>query len=329
MIERTSYKGWNALAVNCGSTQIMITPEIGGRIMGVLYDGHDICFTQPEREGSLPSIEQQKNLENWRRDLGFPLWGGGKTWLAPEEDFPQGFPHPDLDSGPFLISNLKNLEGRASVELCSRPCRDTGITVRRTIATDEQHPNSWRTQHELINNGNKAWTGGIWDVLMLRRPAKAVLPCDQGWSGSPYDQGLRIFEEKADSKRSLSFVKRNAEDGTVAITCESSHEYKLGIGLRDGWSAVVMPHGPHATQGQERELHYLRRFQHYSPGTAFAHGHQGEVYNSGLYDYMEIETHGPLVTLEPGQSTSFSLLESLTLQPKDTAVETLTGKEMS
>ncbi len=53
-----------------------------------------------------PRSLSQERFKGWPALCGewrFPLLGGGKTWIAPESDWPAGAPHRDLDSLPWQV----------------------------------------------------------------------------------------------------------------------------------------------------------------------------------------------------------------------------------
>jgi len=75
-----------------------LVPQVGGRIMGIRWRGHDLSFTQPELEGQVVDVAAVENPSAKKREMGFPLWGGDKTWLAPQTRWTEGAPFLDLDT---------------------------------------------------------------------------------------------------------------------------------------------------------------------------------------------------------------------------------------
>lgn len=277
------FHGWPALRLTRGPLCLHLVPALGGRIMGIAWDGQELAFQQPERRGTLPTAADRADLSTWRARLGFPLWGGGKTWLAPESAFPEGAPYPDLDSGPYDVAVEADDSERVVVTLTSAPCRDTGIRLSRTISLDNHTP-GWRVDHRAENTGTTPWTGGLWDVLMLLRPATVIWPA----------RDLYVFPDKADPEAGRAAL----EEGMVH--CNIAAEFKVGAHLDAGWLAAKLAGG----------LGYLRRFD-LPAGAAYAHGWPAEVYNAGQYPYFEVEIHGPEVRLPPGAATALRLDETV------------------
>ena len=82
-LKKSHHKGWDAWQLQCGPLGLILVPQVGGRIMGMLWRGHNLSFTQPEREGQVADLSRIRDVRARKREMGFPLWGGDKTWLAP------------------------------------------------------------------------------------------------------------------------------------------------------------------------------------------------------------------------------------------------------
>ena len=281
LTRHTSFRGWPAIALARGDLRLHLVPAVGGRIMGIAVGGRELAFQQPERAGVLPRSAERADLGAWRTRLGFPLWGGGKTWLAPESRFPAGAPHPDLDSGAYGVRVLADRPARIAVRLDSPICRDTGLQVTRLVDMAAHRP-GWRLVQRALNRGETAWTGGLWEVLMLRRPVRVRWPASR----------TAVLPGKADPHAG----RLAAAGGTVV--CDRPAEFKLGAALARGWIAA-----------QQGDLGYLRRFPLF-PHAHYPHGGPAEVYNAGRYAYAEVESHGPAVTLAPGEATTLTLFET-------------------
>lgn len=65
-------------------------------------------------------------------DPGFPLWGGDKTWVAPQARWIDRVPFPDLDSGDCELELWPDGH-HAMARMTSPVCRETGMQVTRTL----------------------------------------------------------------------------------------------------------------------------------------------------------------------------------------------------
>ena len=50
------YKGWSCWFLKNGPVELVLVPQVGGRIMGIRWRGHDLSFTQPELEGQVVDV---------------------------------------------------------------------------------------------------------------------------------------------------------------------------------------------------------------------------------------------------------------------------------
>ncbi len=286
------YLGWSAIQLKRGQLSLFLVPEIGGRIMGIQYCGQDLSFVQPERAGQAPLMPERFELEQWRDNLKFPLWGGGKTWIAPESAFPGGAPYPDLDSGPYKFEIVSQNTERVEVVMTSGICRDTRLRIKRTISMDFLEP-SWVVEHEVVNCGDKDWTGGLWDALMLRRPGVVYFPA--------HVDGVSIYQDKGDADAAKQvFCQSDLLETCIQVNCYDKPGFKVGVQMCNHWIAARL----------RDDIGYLRRFEVFK-GKAYSHGSPGEVYNSARYPYFSIEGHSHEVTLAPEQDFSFKVMEQV------------------
>lgn len=283
-----------------GTVELIVVPAIGGRLMSIRHEGIELAYVNDALAGHVPDW----SAEQWRTLCGewdFPLWGGGKTWIAPESDWPEGAPQRDLDSGPYEVASTWFDSRSMGIELLSSVCRQSGMQIRRRIVLSARD-GSWTTSHELINCAESARPCAIWDVLMLRRPGRVDVAIENG----PRDwrESVMPFVAKGPlgDVRNSGFV--TGSDKHVTTLCTEAVEFKLGINHSPGVVHVVfdLPEGKHTLS---------RRFPVF-PDARYAHGSPLEVFNAPRLPYFEIESHGPLVVLQPRESTTLSVLEAVT-----------------
>ncbi len=105
-LERGSYKGWSSWHITSGPRELVLLPQVGGRLM-MRWKGRDLSFVHPGLAGMVVDLTQVDDRAAKRRELGFPLWGGDKTWLAPQERWLDGVPFLDLDSGGYELDSYQ------------------------------------------------------------------------------------------------------------------------------------------------------------------------------------------------------------------------------
>ncbi|MFQ5954055.1 MAG: hypothetical protein ACE5JZ_03225 [Kiloniellales bacterium] len=290
-VRRGRFKGWEALLVERPPLALALVPQVGGRIMGMSWRGRQLAFTMPGLEGRVEDVAAVADLRRRKRELGFPLWGGDKTWLAPQARWSEGVPFLDLDSGAYASEVEMEGPEEALVRMTSPVCRETGVRVTRTV-TLEQEEEGWTVIHRLENASDREVEWGPWDVAMVLRPGRVYLPTR---AQSPHPEGIKTFVEEGVSaevrERVVSYL------GSVAVVaCEDTLQFKFGSDAEEGWMLGVVDVGGGDLIGYRKQVAVV-------PGASYGHGCVAEVFNSADYPYLEMEIHGPVVRLAAGAST--------------------------
>jgi hypothetical protein len=312
-LHETRFMGWPAFALQQGALTLQVVPSVGGRLMGIAFAGQECCFVNPALQGRHASDD----AASWAAlcgDWDFPLWGGGKTWLAPEAAWPGGAPHRDLDSGVWAVTESWFTDVDMGLTLQSPVCRDSGLQLRRRISMAAGGAGAqWRVEHEVRNCGVSPRRCGLWDVLMLKRPAQVSVALPKALAPQ-----WRSAVETLPGMGTVDALLRDGvlrpSAGHIDIACTEPGMFKCGFDSDAGeiHADLPMPGGV---------LRYRRRSA-VPAGAVFAHGHPLEVYNAPTLPYFEIESHSPAVTLQPGERAAFLVEEAvqrLTSQPSEGA----------
>ena len=289
-LQQTVYKGWSAWLIHNGPLELLVVPQVGGRVMGMRWHGHELAFTQPERHGYVEQLSDVQNIHTKKRAIGFPLWGGDKTWLAPQDRWTDGVPFLDLDSGAYDLHVEQADSERVMLRMTSPVCRETGVQITRTL-TVIAGTAEWQVKHHLSNASQEEIEWGPWAVSMVLKPGKVYLPRNPH---SVFPNGVKTFTGEGESIHVRKSVV--SELGTLAvIRCEEPHAFKFGVDGREGWMLGIVEIPGQGLVGYRTQV----------PAPAmcsYGHGCTAEVYNSDRYPYLEMEMHGPLVRLKPGES---------------------------
>ena len=121
---------WSVLHLQEGDLQLTLLPGIGGRLWDVEFQGHSVLFQNSDLEGLAVDEARLTDLPTRSPQFGFPLWGGEKTWIAPDSAWTQGAPFPVLDSGAYEITT----HGSTQIEMTSAICPVSHLSVTRRIA---------------------------------------------------------------------------------------------------------------------------------------------------------------------------------------------------
>ncbi len=282
--QRTSIdhiNGWRGLRLTAGDVSLVITPDIGGRIMSLTFRGEELFYVHTDEAGVPFDLSGIEDLAVFKAGFGFRLFGGDKTWVAPEQDWLHRSPPVDLDAGRYA------LEQRDGTCVMTSPvCRETGLAVVRRVRLEDN--GTVRLEEEFLNTTGCPLLKGIWNVTQIVRPFDVYLPADPSAIRSYYledptlpDPG-QVVEPQGDWSR---------------IRCRSSVCFKFGGIPRAGRVFVVRPSG-------DGSLAFAREFE-LSAGGQYAHRSAVEVFNSSRFPYGELELHAPLRPIPPGGAERF------------------------
>jgi hypothetical protein len=299
-LRETDFMGWPALALQQGALALHVVPAVGGRLMGIAFDDEELCFVNPALHGRLASDD----AGTWSAlcgDWDFPLWGGGKTWLAPESAWPGGAPHRDLDSGVWTLTERWIDDTEMGVALRSPVCRDSGLQLHRRIRLSARGP-QWQVEQTVRNCSDGPRRCGLWDVLMLRRPAQVFVALPK-LRRTDWRSAVRTLPGKGTVDALLRDGVLHHSGDCVDIACTQPGMFKCGFDSDAGEIGADLP----VAGGT---LRYSRRSA-VPAGARYAHGHPLEVYNAPALPYFEIESHSPAVTLQPGECAAFRVEEAV------------------
>jgi len=292
-----TFKGWRSYELRQGPLVLHIVPQVGGRLMGIAFDGFELCFVHPQLQGQTFDGSAQA----WPAlcaDWPFPLWGGGKTWIAPESDWPDAAPHRDLDSCAWEVQETWCTDASMGVALQSPVCTLTRLQLGRRLSLSSEAP-KWTVEHLLTNHGVRSIRCGIWDVLMLRQPGVVRIPLV-----GPAEAAVVALPGKPGVAELQQAGILALSDQQARIACSAAKAFKLGFASATGQLSVEFSgHGVRYARSSPASL-----------DQSYAHSKPLEVFNAPLLPYFEVETHSPLATLQPGQSLRYRIDEHLWTQ---------------
>jgi hypothetical protein len=298
-VRQADYRGWDAWWLERGPLTLILVPQVGGRIMGLHWHGHALAFVNDELAGRVEDVAAVSDVRTRKRELGFLLWGGDKTWLAPQTHWTDALPFLDLDSGAYSIDFDHSEPHTLIVRMTSPICRETGIQLTRTLRLSET-PSAWTLTHRMQNRSDRTTEWALWDVDMIRRPAQVFLPRR---TDSAYPDGVKTFANEGESTTIRDTVVRYY-GAMVAVDCTTAHKFKFGVDAEYGSIFAVLDVPGLGPVG------YRKHYPTFHP-QPYGHGCVAEVFNASLYDYLELESHGPVVALQPGESVELNIHREL------------------
>jgi len=268
-MEIVEFNGWaNNVRLANGEVELIVTKDVGPRVMRFAFTGEQNLFVEfDEQQGGTGEDE-------WL------IRGGHRFWIAPEEK-PKTY---ELDNAPIEIEEIP--DGMKTIQAVG-PITGVRKTMDITLAPDS---NDVRIEHVLTNEGDKSIELAPWALSAMALEGTAIIPLpamiphtdrlthNQEWS-------LWGYTNFSDPRWTLgSRYLRFRQDPTLGPN-------KLGIAHREGWVAY-----------QLGEFLFVKRFA-WKDGMTYPDGGMNfETFSNE--DFLEVESVGPMVTLQPGESTT-------------------------
>jgi hypothetical protein len=283
-MERFTYHGWpDCCRISNASVEAIVVPAIG-RVMQFRRNG--------DRNGT---FWENRDLDGKLHNPGCREWmnfGGEKCWPAPQSAWPlqQGCDWPP--PAAFDARAMDSAEIERGVTLTSPADPVYGIQVVRQVELDPFQPRLLiRTEYRKLHG--TAVTVGVWSIAQMREPERVFVPLPEE---SKFPDGYILLME--DEPAMLKITGR-----LLSLARHPQSFAKLGTD-----AASLLWIGSNCTVRIDTE---------HKPGDYPDGGCVTEIYtNPGLENYVELETLGPLVTLEAGdrieQTTRFTLLPRTT-----------------
>ena len=293
--EIISFHGWhNTLRLANEDMELFVTTDIGPRIL--VYKtplGDNVLKTFDDQLGSSGELE-------WR------IRGGHRLWLAPED--PTLSYH--LDNGPAAW-RYDSFSGEVVVE----SVQDAPQRIRKTLGILSAAQGSRVSlRHTVVNEGDQPIMLAVWALTVMQAEGLEIIP-QPPLGEHPRDllpnRGIVLwaYSDLSDLRLTLGsrfWLLRQAADYPPI---------KIGLAHRERWIAYVLG-----------ETLYLKIFE-YDPTAAYPDGGCNfETFTDS--EMLEIESLGPLVTLQPGESTDhhetwhlFPLTDQLVIDSEEALAE--------
>lgn len=300
-MEKKRFLGWEAYEVTLGSITMIIVPEVGGRIMQLVFNGMPLFYIEPALAGKKIKEIQHLTPKELKAKYGFLLYGGDKTWLAPQQDWIDAIPFFDLDAGPYEVLHSDITQHRAHFILKSQVCRETRIQIFREIqfecSTDQARISINR---RILNKGSQSIAKGLWEVVQLIRPCEVLLPRHPS---SKFVDGIKVYPEEGVSTHAIHTHVEQKHDYNLVL-CHDPIEFKFGSDSPKGW--ILASRKNPKTQ---KNCIFIQKLQTpLNDADQFPHDDViVEVYNSMKWNYLEVEIHSPLMKLNPKEEASHTI----------------------
>jgi len=265
-MQNTAYGGWpNCIRLTNDTLELIVTTDVGPRIIRMGFAGKDNMFKEYK------DMMGMTGGDEWR------IYGGHRLWHSPEVR-PRTY---EPDNSP-----VKAVIDGSTLKVVQPTEKGTGIQKELEITLSAQGAKA-RILHRLRNNGPwpvqlAAWCLSVMDaggMAIVPHPVKAtpdrLLP---NWSLT-----LWPYTDMNDQRVSWGtrYIRLRQMPGTEPI--------KIGLSNNEGWGAYL-------NKGQM----FVKKFSYVEGATYPDFGCSMELYTNA--EMLELETVGPLTTLEPGAS---------------------------
>ncbi len=290
---------------------LVFWPACGGRLISLRVDGTELLWRSPEFFDGDTLVRPRST---WPvLDGSMASWsnvGGSKTWPAPQgwsgpDQWP-GPPDPVLDSGVWSVLQSRH-DGARELAMTSPADPRSGLRVTRSFLVPATG-NCFRQRNTFTNVSGRPVTWSIWEV------------CQVDTAGFETGGELRVAVADAAEPRVMIEAFGTMPVGTFAdghrVLQVPDVVGKLGFANATGSVELARPDG--ATLRIEFEPEHAASYP--DDGSLVELWLQCPLAEplaefSGLHPrarLAELEVLGPLLTLQPGESSSLDLVWSAT-----------------
>jgi hypothetical protein len=280
-----SYHGWaNCYRLTSAGLEAIVVPAVG-RIMQLRRVGDEAgtLWENCELYGQMP----KPNSGTWAN------FGGDKCWPAPQSDWPKVFGHDWPPPASFDASAFEASVTDSGLMLKSPVDPAWGIQVVRQIELDGAWP-VMRVRSEFHKMSGHAVCVAVWTIVQFSEPeCVAIEVLDKSRFPGGYTNLIKDNPAELEVRgRFLTFVRHPHKSMKVGSDAQS-----------------IVWAGPASVVRMQSES---------QPGEYPDGGCHVEAYtNPGEQRYVELETLGPLVNLEVGQTAQH--VTTYTMLPRTTA----------
>lgn len=268
MIKIIPYKDWqNNLSISNGTTELIVTLDVGPRILSYTKNG---------------GFNPLKNNDDQMGGVGEDAWkirGGHRLWVAPENRETTYFP----DNAPVAWQQLGDL----GVRVTPPPEKSNGLQKEIDIVLDAQGTGVTLT-HRITSIAESPATLAPWALTVMTSGGICIMP-QPPFGEHPRDLlpnrtlVLWPYSDLGDPRwhfgKQYYLLRQDVTRGPN----------KLGLALAEGWAGYAV-----------ENIIFIKKFP-WKNGASYPDGGCNfETFTNAKM--LEVESLGPLITLEPGRT---------------------------
>ena len=292
------FHGWSAVRLSNGMVDLVVVPDIGGRILQLRLGRDEYLYINPRHLGKVYGSGDVHSAAGWKNYGGSKVWPAPQGWIS-DSEWP-GPPDPVLDGGPYKWAIVENEPSQVGLVLASPPDEYTGLTFSREIRLAAEST-TVTIHHRMRNTSVRPVRWALWQVtqqvagpdFLVFAPAKTYRQIlgDNPFRAIQVDDagGILRLEYKAQVAKLVVPVEERwicSLDSSRALALVETFEIFRNVDYVDGAPVAFWVNGP-------------------GPYTIHADRLYAENDPNGIDPYVETELLSPLVELEPGQEYSF------------------------
>ena len=268
-IEKVKYSHYgDCYKLTNGTVEVFVTAELGPRVICYRFvDGTNIL-------GELsPDTVVKTDFGDWHP------WGGHRLWHAPEVS-PRSYV-PDND--PIEVQMIGNSTVRAT------PAFETATQIQKEMYINLDREGTGVTiTHTLKNKGLWPIELAPWALTIMNAGGRVIIPQEPFISHGEKFLAARPlvlwhFMDMSDPR--WTFGKKYIQ---LCTDTKLDFPQKVGAGNKQGWAGYL-----------RENLLFVKRFPYIEGANYPDYGCNFETFTSG--DFIEVESLGSLVKLEPGE----------------------------
>jgi hypothetical protein len=267
-MEKVSYRGWkNCIRIANEAVEMIVTADVGPRIIRFGFVGGENVF------------KEYADMLGRTGDTEWLIYGGHRLWHAPEVKPRTYFP----DNAPV------DVEDRQGYVRFTPPLETAcGIQKQIDIALDAANASA-AIVHRITNQNQWAVQLAPWALSVMAQGGKVIIPAPP--RGSHEDHLLPTHTLTLWAYTNFADPRWTLGEKYMLLEQDSSctKPQKVGASVPDGWAA-------YANGGTL----FLKTFIHDCCATYPDWGCSVETFTND--EMIELETVGPMITLQPGAS---------------------------
>jgi len=292
-IEKAKYSHFgNVMKLSNGTVDVMVTTDLGPRVIFYGFTGGTNILAEMGPESVVKT-----DLGDWHP------WGGHRLWTAPEGMPRSYWPDNDPVRGEVV--------GSDSVSVTPKP-ETANNQQKQIIVKLDPDGTSVTVTNKITNIGYWTMELAPWAVTIMNGGGTTIIPQEPF---IPHGKVLLPARPMALwNYTDLSDTRWTFGKKYVRLKCDPALKFpqKIGAMVKAGWVAYA-----------KDKLVFVKHFPFVEGATYPDFGCNFETYTDG--DFMEVETVGQLVKLQPGETVThvehWNLFKDVNLGTTDDSIE--------